>query len=417
MTKNRPGRNEPCHCGSGKKYKHCCWELDQLIGDSDDPFARANELMMQSKLRLEREYEDSIHQLRHNLLNRFLLHTVEQKLPEAHETFYSDWLWFDLLDEEENTLAWDYMHRNAELLPQPLTGCLAALALSHLSVYQVIESAGLELGVRDLFSGREVLVFLQEPFELPADSEPLLLLGRLVFFKDSAVFSGMVLAINDQHGISDFIREHVEFMQAEQPETKIAELLKFNAEKLFGIFDHASKGRYLPLNDMRRTAIDDDEAAALRQWLREEGWRHELSSAGIEWYLPPASKGFVAIGLGPRQLILSSDILMEMNALREQLATFPAAQRLAVFHNNLLGIRPEPEQAELWLECTRLRESERWLNTPYPELDGQTPKDLRDDAAGRARLDELLDKLAAKADANSEGLALLEYLRQRVHRQ
>jgi hypothetical protein len=21
---NQPGRNEPCPCGSGKKYKHCC---------------------------------------------------------------------------------------------------------------------------------------------------------------------------------------------------------------------------------------------------------------------------------------------------------------------------------------------------------------------------------------------------------
>jgi hypothetical protein len=25
----RLGRNEPCHCGSGKKYKHCCYEPDQ----------------------------------------------------------------------------------------------------------------------------------------------------------------------------------------------------------------------------------------------------------------------------------------------------------------------------------------------------------------------------------------------------
>jgi len=24
----RPGRNEPCHCGSGSKYKHCCLEKD-----------------------------------------------------------------------------------------------------------------------------------------------------------------------------------------------------------------------------------------------------------------------------------------------------------------------------------------------------------------------------------------------------
>jgi len=27
-TSSRPGRNEPCHCGSGRKYKHCCLEKD-----------------------------------------------------------------------------------------------------------------------------------------------------------------------------------------------------------------------------------------------------------------------------------------------------------------------------------------------------------------------------------------------------
>ena len=25
----RPGRNEPCHCGSGRKYKQCCLEKDE----------------------------------------------------------------------------------------------------------------------------------------------------------------------------------------------------------------------------------------------------------------------------------------------------------------------------------------------------------------------------------------------------
>jgi hypothetical protein len=24
----RPGRNEPCHCGSGRKYKQCCLAAD-----------------------------------------------------------------------------------------------------------------------------------------------------------------------------------------------------------------------------------------------------------------------------------------------------------------------------------------------------------------------------------------------------
>lgn len=30
LAPQRPGRNEPCSCGSGKKYKHCHWKQDQL---------------------------------------------------------------------------------------------------------------------------------------------------------------------------------------------------------------------------------------------------------------------------------------------------------------------------------------------------------------------------------------------------
>ena len=29
QTGARPGRNEPCRCGSGRKYKHCCLEKDE----------------------------------------------------------------------------------------------------------------------------------------------------------------------------------------------------------------------------------------------------------------------------------------------------------------------------------------------------------------------------------------------------
>jgi hypothetical protein len=28
-TTARPGRNQPCHCGSGRKYKQCCLEKDE----------------------------------------------------------------------------------------------------------------------------------------------------------------------------------------------------------------------------------------------------------------------------------------------------------------------------------------------------------------------------------------------------
>ena len=31
-THKKLGRNDPCHCGSGKKYKHCCYEKDRRAG-------------------------------------------------------------------------------------------------------------------------------------------------------------------------------------------------------------------------------------------------------------------------------------------------------------------------------------------------------------------------------------------------
>jgi hypothetical protein len=41
----KAGRNDPCPCGSGKKYKKCCWERDQL-NRSENPARKFREEMM-----------------------------------------------------------------------------------------------------------------------------------------------------------------------------------------------------------------------------------------------------------------------------------------------------------------------------------------------------------------------------------
>jgi len=39
--KRKVGRNEPCPCGSGKKYKHCCWgKRFEWLVDDDGNFYR-----------------------------------------------------------------------------------------------------------------------------------------------------------------------------------------------------------------------------------------------------------------------------------------------------------------------------------------------------------------------------------------
>jgi hypothetical protein len=39
----RPGRNEPCHCGSGRKYKQCCLEKDNAEASAARKAAEAVE--------------------------------------------------------------------------------------------------------------------------------------------------------------------------------------------------------------------------------------------------------------------------------------------------------------------------------------------------------------------------------------
>ena len=42
-TSARPGRNDPCHCGSGKKYKLCCLEKDAAKASAARAKAAAKE--------------------------------------------------------------------------------------------------------------------------------------------------------------------------------------------------------------------------------------------------------------------------------------------------------------------------------------------------------------------------------------
>ena len=37
------GRNDPCPCGSGKKYKHCCYAKDSIKHEAPEPEEVASE--------------------------------------------------------------------------------------------------------------------------------------------------------------------------------------------------------------------------------------------------------------------------------------------------------------------------------------------------------------------------------------
>lgn len=151
MQSLKIGRNDPCPCGSGKKYKKCCGIVAEYTEPSADLFTKYSNLMTAVKIKLDQFYGNEIKRVRRELLQHFLRFTVEKRLPTEHETLFSDWLWFDQMDDEADTLGYQYLKNNGEYMEGPLKDCLAAMNLSYLSVYEVVAAKDFYLELRDIF--------------------------------------------------------------------------------------------------------------------------------------------------------------------------------------------------------------------------------------------------------------------------
>ncbi|MDD3852692.1 MAG: SEC-C metal-binding domain-containing protein, partial [Syntrophomonadaceae bacterium] len=150
MSNYKIGRNDPCPCGSGKKYKKCCGLLGDNRGASLDPFERFNQNLVALKIKLDQHFGNQIKRMRKEAQLQFLHFSPDHTLPAEHETIFSDWLWFDRTDSEQPSLAEQYLSERGEYLQGPLKTCLEALIKSDLSIYRVLESSDLRLQLRDI---------------------------------------------------------------------------------------------------------------------------------------------------------------------------------------------------------------------------------------------------------------------------
>ncbi len=413
MTKAKLGRNDPCPCGSGKKYKNCCQVLEGLGKSTANPFDRYNTLMASLKVKLDRNYESQLRRLRKPMQERFLRLSCVQTLPQGQESVFSDWLWFDMTDSEGMTFGREYMRDYGAYMEDALRECLEALNNSYLSVYSITSSRGGTIQLQDLLTDSAPEVMLKEPLELESKQPPPLLLGRLASMPGGTVFSGMVLMLGDNQGQGDFIRRYGQYWQRIRPDESIRELCKQHGEMLFGLFDHASHKTTLALNDIRYLpgGQEADELAALIGSAQDFSPVH--NTAGTAWYELQNSLGPARVGLSDQGHVffyadVVDDIIRAGQLLHFQNRDWQIANSLFLFSP------PQAEQEEIWYEVIKEREAERWLNTAHNELEGKTPAQVLTEADGHERLLQLLDDFAVSAAHNQYSLDLVNYMRSRV---
>jgi hypothetical protein len=232
------GRNDPCPCGSGKKYKHCCLK-EEAAGKSEAMGRdRAWDTMMDKLLDFSREAR-----FRQDLESAFDLfwnksYTIEQsgELPPAQIMNFLDWYVHDYhTSGDGRRIVQIFLEDKTPVLTEQERSLLAADAEALLSAFEVTGvEEGQTIGLLDVF--QDIEVQLAHTPSLQGIEQGQLLLGRLVNSVDYRRFSWISALIPPE--VEEDFKAHVqEMFAAYQDEHYQAPWAQFLRERSY-LFNH-----------------------------------------------------------------------------------------------------------------------------------------------------------------------------------
>lgn len=167
-TRKKVGRNDPCPCGSGKKYKKCCLlkESEQGLSSSShqEPRKPVVDVVYQG---LRKKLDDYCREAvkRKDFLRGVAVYwDTEPKeplvLPEGADKDqgeFNEWLLLDFPMGNGKTVAENFLESREKGLTEGERAIAEALSKSYQSVYEVQEvREGSGLTIKDLFTGQEM---------------------------------------------------------------------------------------------------------------------------------------------------------------------------------------------------------------------------------------------------------------------
>lgn len=377
------GRNDPCPCGSGKKYKNCCGLLNDIASSCDDPFEHYSQRVASVKLKLDRYFSTDFKKYRQTVKSRFTRFSVNRSIRPEHESIFSDWLWFDLKNDEGTSMAGIYWAENQVYMELPLRDCLKALDDSYLSVYRVDSSEGVSLDVTDIFQGSSHRILIKEPLPLKEEDLPMLILGRIISLPEVKLFSGMVLMLENNLLQEQYIKEHLNYVKDLYGEDTLS-ILKDYGEIIYGIFDHAGQKMPLNLSDMRIRPINENERRLLLDMLTSNQdyiLRHE--TAGLFWFQATKEVSWYSRIIVGENLVLNySDVLEDVIKHSDCIDSILPGQPVQVINSLMMQAPPDADYTWLWFMVLKDRESEKWLNTPQRKFNDRTPWEILTEEGG-----------------------------------
>jgi hypothetical protein len=417
-----PGRNDPCWCGSGKKYKKCHLDADQEASRGGGPQQAGASIPAGKFSGLRRRLGDFLERaVSKSDTRQAVKEFYESGLPADDSTSgaLADWMMHDwIVPSFGRTVMQEYLRRHGGTLTPRERELVESWSRSYVGLYEVQEvREGIGIELKDL-TANEVM-FVHDVTSSKAFVRWDGLLARVVEDERGLELSGMVLKIprrqldpmlswmeEDRARTGEpwlaYLRHHhprIRRRPAELGEEWLSALQLSNTDGEELLF---SKAVYRVLDGPALLAaltacpeLNEDEEGKRYSWMKgpagQEG-RTVLGTVRLEsdeLVLECNSRARHERG----QNLLSGIAGSALKHVRDEFTTLPEMKRRALQEPRPAGpgtqeIPPEVQHRLL----TQLMEKHfaEWPDTALPALDGETPRDAVKTAEGRRRVSLIL---------------------------
>ena len=243
------GRNDPCPCGSGKKYKHCCLRRETAAKSEFISRDRAWETMMDKLLDFSREarFASELESAFDLYWNRsYSLENVEALNPMQIMSFLN-WYAHDYRTSADSQRLVDvFLTERGSTLSEQELELLEAARNSRYSAYEIMDiERGKTVTLLDVFQDLEhELQYSSVPEGITVGQ---LLLGRLIAVGDSHRFSWITTVVPPEveDDLKAYIREMLEKYQEDHFQASWKEFLR-ERSYLFNHFMLEARGELPP---------------------------------------------------------------------------------------------------------------------------------------------------------------------------
>ncbi|MEW9080623.1 YecA family protein, partial [Terrisporobacter glycolicus] len=150
------GRNELCPCGSGKKYKKCCLQKNQLVEFTRNKILYAKGLYknMENKI-YEYSKTSSFYSDREECSKKFY---ISQKINSTIDKLYNRYFMYDYRNNEGNTITKMFIDDNKLTLSKNQRNLLSEMVKANISIFKIEDIGITKSIIRDYFNDNKIVV-------------------------------------------------------------------------------------------------------------------------------------------------------------------------------------------------------------------------------------------------------------------